>query len=244
MAFVMPACSWRGFKADHSWRYRPALHVGGFVVSPFVKQRRFDRCFQGVRSKPQQKWLHAFREQSNKSESIQIMTANTLKQANKVKSIEAPIFWIAGFIQDEWWIIASTLQALIFSLSRGFSMNWKSYDFKTDDIQHPTITRLSWPGFWYGLMELWFVCWLFPYRYWLHTVCTSNTHFDFGLACLNPFPGCAVCAILRCCCPRSEYFDAHLHMHYLLRMEQSGVQDYLVSWPMGLMTCSGSILAS
>ena len=29
---------------------------------------------------------------------------------------------------------------------------------------------------------------------------------------------------------RSEYFDAHLHMHYLLRMEQSGVQDYLVSW--------------
>ena len=29
---------------------------------------------------------------------------------------------------------------------------------------------------------------------------------------------------------RSEYFDAHLHMHYLLRMEQSGVQDYLVPW--------------
>eukprot|EP00913_Durusdinium_trenchii_P020355 g19121.t2 len=28
---------------------------------------------------------------------------------------------------------------------------------------------------------------------------------------------------------RSEYFDAHLHMHYLLRMEQSGVQDYLVN---------------
>lgn len=37
------------------------------------------------------------------------------------------------------------------------------------------------------------------------------------------------CASLHCCCPRSEYFDAHLHMHYLLRMEQSGVQDYLVS---------------
>ena len=29
---------------------------------------------------------------------------------------------------------------------------------------------------------------------------------------------------------RSEYFDAHLHMHYLLRMEQSGVQDYLATW--------------
>ena len=29
---------------------------------------------------------------------------------------------------------------------------------------------------------------------------------------------------------RSEYFDAHLHMHYLLRMEQSGVQDYLAPW--------------
>jgi len=28
---------------------------------------------------------------------------------------------------------------------------------------------------------------------------------------------------------RSEYFDAQLHMHYLLRMEQSGVQDYLVN---------------
>eukprot|EP00930_Biecheleria_cincta_P068779 TRINITY_DN56615_c0_g1_i1.p1 TRINITY_DN56615_c0_g1~~TRINITY_DN56615_c0_g1_i1.p1 ORF type:complete len:894 (+),score=203.41 TRINITY_DN56615_c0_g1_i1:116-2797(+) len=28
---------------------------------------------------------------------------------------------------------------------------------------------------------------------------------------------------------QSEYFDAHLHMHYLLRMEQSGVQDYLVN---------------
>mmetsp|Transcript_92543 Transcript_92543/g.167164 ORF Transcript_92543/g.167164 Transcript_92543/m.167164 type:complete len:316 (+) Transcript_92543:47-994(+) len=28
---------------------------------------------------------------------------------------------------------------------------------------------------------------------------------------------------------QSEYFDAHLHMTYLLRMEQSGVQDYLVN---------------
>mmetsp|Transcript_119317 Transcript_119317/g.337521 ORF Transcript_119317/g.337521 Transcript_119317/m.337521 type:complete len:945 (+) Transcript_119317:91-2925(+) len=28
---------------------------------------------------------------------------------------------------------------------------------------------------------------------------------------------------------RSECFDAHLHMHYLHRMEQSGVQDYLVN---------------
>eukprot|EP00929_Paragymnodinium_shiwhaense_P035790 TRINITY_DN19284_c0_g1_i6.p1 TRINITY_DN19284_c0_g1~~TRINITY_DN19284_c0_g1_i6.p1 ORF type:complete len:874 (-),score=160.14 TRINITY_DN19284_c0_g1_i6:59-2476(-) len=28
---------------------------------------------------------------------------------------------------------------------------------------------------------------------------------------------------------KSEYFDAHLHMHYLLKMEQSGVQDYLVN---------------
>eukprot|EP00747_Dinoflagellata_sp_TGD_P209481 gnl/TRDRNA2_/TRDRNA2_82874_c0_seq1.p1 gnl/TRDRNA2_/TRDRNA2_82874_c0~~gnl/TRDRNA2_/TRDRNA2_82874_c0_seq1.p1 ORF type:complete len:711 (-),score=143.33 gnl/TRDRNA2_/TRDRNA2_82874_c0_seq1:128-2260(-) len=28
---------------------------------------------------------------------------------------------------------------------------------------------------------------------------------------------------------QSEFFDAHLHMHYLLRMEQQGVQDYLVN---------------
>eukprot|EP00438_Fugacium_kawagutii_P005198 Skav234135 [mRNA] locus=scaffold753:301549:311126:- [translate_table: standard] len=34
----------------------------------------------------------------------------------------------------------------------------------------------------------------------------------------------------------SEYFDAHLHMHYLLRMEQSGVQDYLV---LRLKVCEG-----
>merc|ERR1719482_1342626 len=28
---------------------------------------------------------------------------------------------------------------------------------------------------------------------------------------------------------QSECFDAHLHMHYLFRMEQTGVQDYLVN---------------
>lgn len=28
---------------------------------------------------------------------------------------------------------------------------------------------------------------------------------------------------------QSEFFDSHLHMHYLLTMEQSGVQDYLVN---------------